>query len=390
MATTQLKNTLRLLSVVSACLLFSGCGKETNETAHIDAPPPLEVGYITVTTEPVTLSRELPGRLSALRVAEVRARVDGIVQKRLFEEGAEVKQGDVLFIIDPAPYQVALENAKAILARAEANYDAAQAQAERYKSLVSSNAVSLQTYEDAVSAALAYKADIAAGKAALRGAEINLEYTRVSSPITGRIGRAEVTEGAFVRMASATLLATVQQLDSLYVDLSQSVEDVLKLKKSLSSGRLQQTQEGAAVFAVLLGDGSEHPQLASLEFSDVTVNGSTGTVTLRGTVPNPNQNLLPGMFVRARLQEGTDPDAILIPQSLVSRNTKGEPTLLLVGEDNTVELRVIQTSRTVGSNWLLSGGLEPGEKVIVNNRQKIRPGQRIDPVPVTDAESSKL
>jgi membrane fusion protein, multidrug efflux system len=312
------------------------------------------------------------------------------VQERLFEEGSEVKQGQVLFIIDPAPYEVALENAKALLARAEANYDAAQAQAKRYESLVAGNAVSRQTYEDAVSMALAYKADIAAGKAALRGAEINLEYTRVSSPISGRIGRAEVTEGAYVRMASATLLATVQQLDSLYVDLSQSVEDVLKLKESLSSGRLHQTKEGAAVFTVLLGDGSEYPEPGSLEFSDVSVNSSTGTVTLRGRVPNPNLDLLPGMFVRARLQEGTDTDAILVPQSLVSRNTKGEPTLFLVGENNTVALRVIQTTRAVGSNWLLSGGLEPGEKVIINNRQKIRPGQVINPVPATDAESQQL
>lgn len=376
----------QVLIFSSVLFILLGCKKQ--EGAAEISRPVLEVSYMTVKTESVTLSRELPGRTSAYRIAEVRARVDGIVQKRLFEEGAEVNQGEILFHIDPAPYEVELDNAKAMLAKAEASYQAADAQAKRYESLVTSNAVSRQTYDDAVSRVLALEAEIAAGKAAVKGAQIDLDYTRVSSPIHGRIGRAEVTEGAYVRQAEATLMATVQQLDPLYIDLSQSVEEIMHLKEALASGRLKRSEEGEAVFTVILSDGSVYPHSGTLQFSDVTVNPSTGTVTLRGTVPNPDSDLLPGMFVRAKLLEGTDPDAILVPQSLIGRNARGEATLLLVGENDMVELRIVKTARTVGSNWLVSDGLKPGDRIIVNNRQKIRPSQQIKPVPASEDETA--
>lgn len=335
----------------------------------------------TLKTEPVTLSQELPGRLSAFRVAEVRARISGIVQKRLFTEGTDVEEGQVLFEIDPAPYQAALDSARATLARAEASLASAEAQVERFKGLVETNAVAKQTYDDAVSKQLSLRADVAAGQAAVRTAEINLGYTRVTSPIGGRIGRAAVTEGAYVQQGAATLLATVQQLDPLYVDLSQSAEQVLRLKQSLASGRLQRAGDGNAKLTVVLGTGDVYKQTGSLQFSDVTVNPGTGTVTLRGTVPNPDHDLLPGMFVRARLDEGTDPNAILVPQSFVSRNAQGQAIALVVGAEDKVEVRVLDTSRTVGNRWVVNGGLKPGDRLIVDNLQRIRPGMPVKPVP---------
>ncbi|HEU5080324.1 MAG TPA: efflux RND transporter periplasmic adaptor subunit [Opitutaceae bacterium] len=363
--------------------LLPGCGKN-KKAEGAAAPQPLEVSVITVKPETVTLTRELPGRTSAFRVAEVRARINGIVQKRLFTEGTDVKEGDVLFEIDPAPYQAVLDSAKATLARAEASLASAQAQADRFKDLVATHAVAKQTYDDAVATALALNADVAAGKAAVRSAEINLGYTRVTAPISGRIGRAEVTEGAYVQQGTATLLATIQQLDPLYVDLSQSADQVLSLKEALASGRLQRSSEGNARLQIILPDGKTYSEDGSLEFSDVSVNTATGTVMLRGTIPNPGIGLLPGMFVRARLAEGSDANAILLPQSVVSRNAKGEATAMLVGADNKVETRTLQTSRTVGNRWFVTGGLKPGDRVIADNLQKIRPGMSVKPVPAAE------
>lgn len=348
----------------------------------------MEVGVLVVRPETVALSREVPGRLSPYRIAEVRARINGIVQKRLFDEGADVKEGDVLFEIDPAPYQAALDSARAMLARAEASLASANAQAERFKGLVASNAISKQNYDDAVANHLAATADVAAARAAVRTAEINLGYTRVTSPISGRIGRAEVTEGAYVQQGTATLLAVVQQLDPLYVDLTQSAEEVLQLKEALASGRLQRTSEGAAKFSILLRGGATYAQSGSLEFSDVSVNTATGSVGLRGTVANPELQLLPGLFVRALLEEGTNPSAILIPQSVVNRNAKGEPTTLVVGAENKVELRTLQVARAVGNRWLVTGGLQPGDQVIVDHLQKIRPGAPVKPTPVNTTAAS--
>ncbi len=358
--------------------MLAGCGK--NQSAMVAAPAPLEVTVLTVKPEQITLSKELPGRISASRVAEVRARINGIVQKRLFIEGGEVKEGDVLFEIDPAPYEAALESARATLDRAKASLASAQVQAERFKDLVATNAISKQNYDDAVARQLGFAADVAAGLAAVRAAEINLGYTRVTSPISGRIGRAEVTEGAYVQQGAATLLAVVQQLDPLYVDLNQSAEEVLGLKEALASGRLQHTAQGAAKLTVILSDGRAYPRPGILQFSDVSVNITTGTITLRGTVPNPDSNLLPGMFVRARLEEGTDPAAILVPQSVVSRSAKGDATVLVVGEENKATVRIVQASRAVGNRWLISGGLKQGDLIIVDNLQKLRPGAPVKPV----------
>ena len=374
-----LPNIIFCLSATLALLLHAGCGKGQSAASHT-APAALEVAITTVKTEPVTLARELPGRTSAYRIAEVRARITGIVQQRLFTEGADVKEGDVLFEIDPAPYQAALDSAKASLARARANLPAATAQAERFQGLVATNAISKQNYDNAVASLSALEAEVAAAQAAVRAAEINVGYTRVTSPISGRVGRAEVTEGAYVQQGTATLLATVQQLDPLYIDLTQSVDEVLRLKQALASGRLQGVGNDVAKISILLGNGESYAHAGSLQFSDVSVNPTTGTVKLRGVVPNPDMDLLPGMFVRARLEEGTNPDAILIPQAVVSRNARGDATVMVVDAGRKAELRTIQASRAIGDRWLVTGGLEPGDQIISNNLQKIQPGTPVNPV----------
>lgn len=387
---------IRMISKISALLLtasslfmLSACDQETKSNAPAQAAPPtMSVNVHTVQAEPVTLKRELTGRTSPLRIAEVRARVNGIVEKRYFVEGTIVQAGDLLYQIDPAPYEAQFDAAKANLARAEASYKAAHLQAERFKSLVESNAVSRQNYDDAISAELALKAEIAAAKASVRVAEINLGYTRVTAPITGRIGQAAVTEGAYVQQATATFLGTIQQLDTLYLNLSESAEEVLRLKAALAKGTLQTSNGGNAKVEVILEDDSVHEHMGSLQFSDVTVNSTTGTVMLRATVPNPDATLLPGMFVRARLVEGVDPNAILVPHSLVSRNTRGQPTVLIVDANNSVERRIIQAERSIGNAWLVTDGLVVGESIISSNLQKIRPGMKVQPTKVTDGEAT--
>ncbi len=373
------------LLVATNLLLLTACNKAAVAGATAQPAPNLVVSVKTVQTEPVTLKRELSGRTSPLRIAEVRARVNGIIEKRHFVEGAIVEAGELLYEIDPAPYQAQLDTAQANLARAEASYASAHLQAERYKSLVETNAVSRQNYDDANAAALALKAEIAAAKASVRVAAINLGYTRVTAPISGRIGQAEVTEGAYVQQATATLLGTIQQLDTLYVDLNESAEEVLQLKEALASGALKGSNAEDAAIEVILSDGTVYPELGSLQFSDVTVNSTTGTVKLRATVPNPDSKLLPGMFVRARLVEGIDPDAILVSHSLVSRNSKGQATVLLVNDQNTVEQRIIETERSVGNAWLVTGGLKAGELIITDNLQKIRPGMPVQPKSLSSA-----
>jgi membrane fusion protein (multidrug efflux system) len=379
----SLFNILKISLPLLGLLLLNSCSQEgdkgepTSDTQAIS--PAFPVSVMIVKTESVTLHRELPGRTSPFRMAQVRARVNGIVENRLFEEGSDVAAGDVLFQIDPAPYQAQLDSAEAALARAQAGYQAAKAQADRFKKLVETNAISQQNYDDAVASELSLSAEIAAAQAAVDAAKINLDYTKVTAPISGHIGSADVTEGAYVQQATATLLGTIQQIDPLYIDLSESAEEVLRLKAALKSGKLSRTEDGKAEVQVILDDGRILPQTGSLQFSDVTVNTSTGTVTLRAIVPNTEGNLLPGMFVHARLVEGTDSNAILVPQSFVSRNSRGEPTVLLVNKEDIVEQRVIETKRTVGSAWLITGGLEPGERIVTNNLQKIRPGMPVAP-----------
>jgi membrane fusion protein, multidrug efflux system len=358
----------------SALLFFAGCGNK-----QAAAPPgmgggPLEVNVLTVTPSDVTLTQDLPGRISAYRVAEVRARVNGIVLHRLFTEGADVKEGELLYEIDPAPYQAALDSARGTLARAEANLATARLKEERYTQLLGAKVISKQDYDDAVANAGTYEADVLSGKAAVQTAQINLDYTKVTSPVAGRIGISQVTEGAYVQTSAANLLVTVQQLDPVYVDVTQASEDLLRLKRELASGRLKADDSGKARVKLIFESGEVYPEEGTLQFSDVTVNATTNSVTVRAIFPNPHADLLPGMFARARLEEGNRPNAILVPQLAVTHNTKGEPTALVVGANGTAELRVLQIPRAVGNQWLVASGLNPGDKVIVDNLQRVRPG----------------
>jgi membrane fusion protein (multidrug efflux system) len=371
------------LSLLSA-MSIAGCGpKQAGGPAGGPGGPggPVEVGVLTVATAPVTLTQDLPGRTSAFRVAEVRARVNGIVLKRLFTEGADVQEGQVLYEIDPAPYQAALDSALGTLARAEANVATARAKEQRYQQLINARAISKQDYDDAVANQRSYEADVLSGRAAVQTARINLGYTKVTSPVAGRIGLAQVTEGAYVQESQATLLATVQELDKVYVDVTQASSEFLRLKHDLASGKLKADATGQAQVKLILEDGSIYPVEGTLEVSDVTVNATTNSVTVRAIFPNPHGDLLPGLFVRARLEEGSSPDAILVPQLAVTRNSKGEPTTLVVGANGTAELRVLQTSRAVGNQWLVSAGLKVGDQVIVDNLQRVRPGAPVKVAP---------
>lgn len=364
-------------------IALTGCGPKPQ--GRPAGPPgaggPLEVGTLTVATTTLTLTRDLPGRISAFRVAEVRARVNGIVLKRLFTEGSDVKEGQLLYEIDPAPYQAAFDSAQATLARAEANLESARLKEQRYKLLVDTRAISKQDYDDALASQRMGEADVLVAKAAVETARINLEYTRVTSPLAGRIGISQVTEGAYVQAGTATLLATVQQLDKVHVDVMQDSGELLRLKRALEQGRLKADAAGKARVKLVLENGDILLEEGTLEVSDVTVNAMTNSVTVRAIFPNPRGELLPGLFVRARLEEGTTPNAILVPQLAVSRNPKGEPTALVVGPTGTAELRVLETSRAVGNQWLVSAGLKPGDQVIINNLQKLRPGAPVKVVP---------
>jgi len=376
----------RILGGATVAVLFAaaitGCGKKSGgPPAGFGPGGPMQVSVLTIAPAAVTLTQDLPGRTSAYRVAEVRARVNGIVLKRLFTEGTDVTEGQVLYEIDPAPYQAALDSAKGQLARAEANLTTAKLKAERYKQLITAKAISSQDYDDAVANQRTYEADVISGKAAVQTAQINLDYTKVTSPVAGHIGISQVTEGAYVQAGNATLLATVQQLDKVYVDVTQASSDILRLKRDIASGRLKADESGKARVKLIHENGDIYPEEGSLEVSDVTVNALTNSVTVRAVFPNPRGELLPGLFVRARLEEGSSPDAILVPQSVVSRNSKGEPTTLVVGANSTVELRVLQTPRTVGNQWLVSAGLKAGDQVIIDNLQKIRPGAPVTVAP---------
>jgi membrane fusion protein, multidrug efflux system len=345
----------------------------------------MEVSVLTITPAPLTLTQDLPGRISAFRVAEVRARVNGIVLRRLFTEGADVTEGQVLYEIDPAPYQATLDNALGTLARAEANATTARLKEERYKQLLVAKAISKQDYDDALANEGTYNADVLSGKAAVPTARINLDYTKVTSPVSGRIGISQVTEGAYVQASAATLLAIVQQLDPVYVDVTQASSEVLRLRRELASGRLKADDTGKARVKLIQETGDIYAEEGTLQFSDITVNVTTNSVTVRAIFPNPHAELLPGLFVRARLEEGNRPDAILVPQLAVSRNSKGEPTTMVVGANGTAELRVLQTSRAVGNQWLVSAGLKPGDQVIIDNLQRVHPGVPVKATPAAPA-----
>lgn len=378
--------------LLTLALLLAACEKKPQ------GPPmgmpgmggPTEVGVLTVQPTEVTLTQDLPGRISAFRVAEVRARVDGIVLKRLFGEGSDVKEGQVLYEIDPAPYQAALDVALGTLARAEASLASAKMKEERYKSLLDTRAISKQEYDDALASERMGEADVLSAQASVKAARINLDYTKVTSPISGRIGISQVTEGAYVQQSEANLLATVQQLDRVYVDVTQPSSELLRLKRDLASGRLKADEAGKARVKLVHESGDIYSEEGTLEVSDVTVNAMTNSVTIRAIFPNPKGELLPGLFVRARLEEGSNPDAILVPQLAVSRNAKGEPTAMLVGKDSMVELRVLRTPRAVGNQWLVSEGLKAGDQVIINNLQKIRHGAPVKVAPATPSPAPAL
>ena len=361
-------------ALVTAATVVTGCGGTRAAPA---SPPPTEVSVVTVHKTSVALTTELTGRTTPVTVAQVRARVDGIVLSRPFREGADVAAGQQLFLIDPAPYRAALASAKATLARGEATLASTTALAERYKVLLAGNGVARQDYDNAVAAQGQAAADVATGRAAVQTARINLGYTRVVSPIKGRIGPSAVTQGAYVQANAATLMATVQQLDPIYVDLNQSSVQGLQLRRDVASGKLKLNGPGQVKVHLFLEDGTKYPSPGTLQFTDVTVDPATGTVTVRAMFPNPKAELLPGMFVRARIEAGMNDNVVLVPQAGVTRDATGAATALVVGPDNKVSVRHIRASRKSGTDWVVDGGLEEGEKVIVAGVQKARPGATV-------------
>jgi membrane fusion protein (multidrug efflux system) len=362
---------MRSIALLSVALVVLGC-------VQAKQPPPLptapEVTVVTVHRQPVPVTTELPGRTSAYLVAQVRARVDGIVLRREFTEGADVKAGQRLYQIDPAPYRAALDSALAALQKAQANLAAMNAQAERYKILIGGNGVSKQEYDNAIAAQAQAAADVASSAAAVQTARINLGYTDVVSPISGRIGVSLVTPGAYVQASAATLMTTVQQMDPIYVDLNQSSVQGLQLRRDVASGRVKVDGSDSAKVTLFLEDGTQYPLAGTLQFTDVTVDPSTGSVTVRAVFPNPDHVLLPGMFVRARIDQGVDDTAMLVPQVGVTHNSQGQATALVVGPDNKVASRIIEATRTLGDQWVVQGGLNEGERVIVAGVQKAQPG----------------
>ncbi|MDO9358129.1 MAG: efflux RND transporter periplasmic adaptor subunit [Polaromonas sp.] len=371
--------------VVAAVLtvLLAACGKgsEGKGPGAGGAPPPAEVGVVTVSQGDVGLVTELPGRLEASRVAQVRARAAGILQKRLFREGSDVKAGQPLFTIDSAPYAAQVASAKAGQARAEANLAQATALAERYKPLVAANAVSKQEYANAVAAQKQAEADVAVGRANVQTASINLGYAAVTAPISGRIGRALVTEGALVGQGDATQLAVIQQINPVYVNFTQSASDVMKLRNGLESGQFKRgSGTQSASVRIVLEDGTEYARPGRLLFSDLTVDPTSGQITLRAEVPNPTGELLPGLYVRVRLEQAQATNALTLPQQAVTRSAQGD-TVMVVGDDNKVSPRTIKIGSAKGNQWVVLEGLKNGEKVMVDGFQKLQPGGTVKPVP---------
>lgn len=359
---------MQLFPLVALCLL-AGCGEPEPAAS---APPVPEVGVYSVQAQPLTLTTDLPGRTSAYRVAEVRPQVSGILQQRLFTEGTEVTKGQQLYRIDPRTYE-------ARLARAEANLTTAENLARRYERLLQTNAVSRQQYDDAMAAWKQAQAEV-------QVARIDVQYTKVLAPIAGRIGRSAVTEGALVTSGQAQALATVTQLDPIYVDVNQPITKLLGLRRALESGRLQSSGENQAEVSLTLDDGSAYPLPGVLKFSEVSVDPTTGSVTLRAEFPNPDRKLLPGMFVHALLKEGTQQDAILVPQQAVSRDARGQPSVWVVRPDNSVERREVETLRTVGNAWLIGKGVQDGEQVVTEGVQRVRAGITVKPVPARNVD----
>jgi len=361
-------------------LLITGCDRQKGTGAPHQASPP-EVGVVSIEPQSVVLTTELSGRTSPFLIAEVRPQVGGIIQKRLFTEGSNVKAGDPLYQIDSATYQAAYASAKAALARAEASLVPIKLKEERFRNLVKINAVSQQEYDDVAAALKQAEAEVEGARATVEAAHIDLDYATVKAPISGRIGRSAVTTGALVKAEQDESLATIQQLDPIYVDVTQSSTDLLTLKRNLASGLLKSGGPQQAKARLVLEDGTPYPQPGTLKFSEVTVEPSTGSITLRTLFPNMQQFLLPGMFVRVILEEGVNEQAILVPQRGVTRNPDGNALVMLVGAEEKVEPRVIQVARTVGDDWLVTDGLQPGDRVILEGLQRARPGTVVKAVP---------
>jgi len=371
-----------LPAALVAAGLVAACGDKGDAgKGAAGGPPPAEVGVVTVALRPVGLVTELPGRLEASRVAQVRARVAGIVLKRLFVEGSDVKAGQALFQIDSAPYQTTVASAQATLARAQANLAQAAAQAERYKPLLEANAISKQDYVNAVAAQKQAEADVAAAKASVQSGQINLGYAAVTAPISGRIGRALVTEGALVGQGEATPLAMVQQINPMYVNFTQSTTDVLQLRRSIASGKFKRAGGDSASVKIVLEDGSTYPQAGRLLFSDLSVDPTSGQITLRAEVPNPTGLLLPGMYVRVRLEQAETPTGIVVPQQAVTRGTAGD-SVMVVGADGKVAPRPVKVGAAAeGGSWVILEGLQTGEMVMVDGFQKLRGNAPVKAVP---------
>ncbi len=365
-------------AAVAAALLLVGCGNGPGQKTGRSHVP--EVAVVTIEPRPIELTTELPGRTYAFLVSEIRPQVNGIIQKRMFREGSDVQAGDLLYQIDPAPFQVAYNSAKASLAKAQANLPSIRSRAERYKECLVDNAVSKQDYDDATAAVQQAEAEIQYWKTAVEAARINLNYTRVTAPISGRIGRSSVTDGALVTAYQPTALATIQQLDPIYVDVTQSSAELLRLRRNLETGQLTSDKDNEKKVRILIGDKTPFSLEGTLQFRDVTVDPSTGSFTLRIVVPNPDHLLLPGMFVRAVVKEGIAERAILVPQQGVNRTPKGEPFSLIVDDTGKVRQRMLTLDRAVGDQWLVSSGLSAGERVIVEGGQKVRPGTAVKAV----------
>ena len=372
-----------VLIAVSLGLVLTACSD--SQSAVVAKTP--EVGVVTLSARPLTLESELAGRTSAFMVAQIRPQVGGLLQKRAFTEGAQVRAGELLYQIDPASYQAAYASAQASLARSAATVDAARLKAKRQSDLLAIEAISKQDHEDAQVALQQAQADLASAQAALDTARINLEHTRITSPISGRVETSTVTAGALLTANQETALTTVQQLDPIYVDIPQSSAEVLQLRKDLASGRLTGGNATTRI-QLILEDGSVYAHEGRLQFSGVTVNTTTGAVTLRALLPNPEHLLLPGMYVRARLEKGSDPQALLVPQPAIGRNNAGQATALVVTADNKIEQRSVTVAEVIGQNWRVIDGLAAGERVVVEGSAKVRAGQSVHAVDVKPAASA--
>lgn len=362
--------------VIAAVALTAACD---GAKAPPPAPPAPQVTVLTVKPQSVVIRTALPGRTAPTVMAEVRPQVTGIVQSRTFNEGAEVKAGSTLYKLDPATYQAAVESARAAVAKAEAGVQTARRNVERNKELVAIKFVSQQAYDDAVTTLRQSEADLASAKAAAEAARINLGYTNVVAPISGRVGKSAVTAGALVTANQPTPLVTIQQMNPMYVDVTQSSSEVLRLRRAMASGELKRVRDDAARVTLVLEDGTPYPHEGALQFSDVTVDASTGAITLRALVPNPDGVLLPNLYVRAIIEEGVRENALLIPQQAVTRDAKGQAIAMVVGAKDVVESRTLKTVRTIGSDWLIESGVQPGDRVILEGLQRARPGVTVRP-----------